>query len=78
MALVAQQESKLIDMYPGDILLHKKGMYYKVLDMGIDHHETHEEMVTYQALYGSKKKWSRQRRLFTEDRFQVVIKGEDL
>jgi hypothetical protein len=66
-------------IYPsdGDILLHKKGKYYKVIESHAQHSETQESMVIYQSLE-TKQVWVRPWSMFTSDRFQVAIKAEDL
>jgi hypothetical protein len=66
-------------IYPvdGDILLHKKGKYYKVLESHAKHSETQETMVVYQS-FETKEIWVRPWNMFTSDRFQVAIKAENL
>lgn len=60
----------------GDILLHKKGKYYRVEAYCV-HSETQEVMVVYKALE-TKSMWVRPLSMFTEDRFTVAIEAEDL
>jgi hypothetical protein len=66
-------------IYPsdGDILLHKKGNYYKVLESHAKDSETLETVVIYQSVT-SKEVWVRPWIMFTDDRFKIAIKGEDL
>lgn len=60
----------------GDILLHKKGGYYRVLSYCV-HSETQERMVVYESIV-EKHVWVRPLNMFTTDRFVVAIKADDL
>lgn len=65
-------------IYPnvGDILLHKKGGYYRVLMYGM-HTENQEKVIVYESLE-TKSVWVRPLTMFKEDRFTVVITAEQL
>jgi hypothetical protein len=67
--------SEPIYFFNGDILLHKKGNYYKVIEASAKHSETLEEVVVYQSLR-TKEIWVRPREMFTKDRFEVAIRVE--
>jgi hypothetical protein len=66
-------------IYPknGDILIHKKGNYYKVLESIAKDSETLERVVVYQSVT-SKEVWVRPWIMFTDDRFKVAIRDEHL
>lgn len=59
-----------------DILLHKKGDYYKVLMYG-KHSETGETMIVYESIE-TKGIHIRPLSMFTNDRFTIAIRGVDL
>lgn len=71
-----QGSGRPIGLEVGDIVLHKKGNYYRVLMFG-KHSETDELMVAYQSLV-TKGVFFRPYAMFTPDRFTVAIKGVDL
>jgi hypothetical protein len=75
---VEAQTSKPLDLSFGDVLIHKKGGAYRVLDTDLTHSETGEPMVSYQAQYGTEGKWVRPKSMFTEDRFRIIIKGKQV
>ena len=67
-----------------EIYEHYKGMKYQVIGIA-KHSETLEEMVVYQALYGSNKIWVRPLDMFFDkiilngvlvDRFKEITKDE--
>lgn len=68
--------SRPIDIHIGDILLHKKGNYYRAL-MYCRNSESEETMVVYESIV-TKAVWVRPLSMFTSDRFTVAIKAVDL
>ena len=59
------------DIKPG-LYRHYKGNYYRVFGLAT-HSESLEEMVVYQALYGTRGLWVRPKRMFVE---LVCIDGQ--
>lgn len=56
----------------GEVYRHYKGNMYKVIAIG-KHSETLEEMVVYQAQYGSGEVWVRPLKMWNED---VLVDGQ--
>lgn len=71
------EEKESIFPENGDILRHKKGNYYRVLEAHTKHSETSELMVVYQSIV-TKEIWVRPRSMFTSDRFKIAIEAEDI
>lgn len=71
------EDTKTNHLHKGDVLLHKKGNYYIILEMNVMHSETDEKMVVYRNIETGDI-WVRPLKTFTKDRFMVIFNKSDI
>lgn len=76
-AILGDNDETLNHLHKGDILTHKKGNYYIVLEPKVKNTETGENMIVYKNIITGEV-WVRPCKMFTSDRFTVIFNKSDI